>query len=129
MTVAAVSGSGIAVAVGGGSGVTVGGTGVCVGVVVGGACVGVDVAVGGIGVSVGTDCAPPHPASNNTTSAKPNSCRNRVPSLMVLLLYLLMEAEGLQILRLFAYQRDQALILLSTKEPRVRTPVPEAVWQ
>lgn len=93
MTVAAVSGSGIAVAVGGGSGVTVGGTGVCVGVPVGGTGVGVATAVGGTGVAVGTACAPPHPTSNNTTSAKPNSCSDRFRLFTVLLLSSPMQVE------------------------------------
>lgn len=75
MTVAAVIGSVKGVAGGGGTGVAVGGTGV-----------GVVMAVGGTGVAVDTACAPPHPASKDTTSAKPNMCCSRLPWLMVLLL-------------------------------------------
>ena len=76
----------MAVGVGIGVGVSVA-TGV--GVSVCGA--GVGVVVGGIGVGVDVDSvgAPPHPASNNITSIKPNTCCNSLLLFTVLLLCLL----------------------------------------
>jgi hypothetical protein len=52
--------------------------------------IGVNVGVGGIavGVAVGPAGPPTHPASNNTTSVKPNAYRNTFLLIIVLLLSL-----------------------------------------
>jgi len=73
--------SGIGVGVGEGVGK---GVGVDVGEGVG---EGVDVGEG-VGVGVGSASTPPHPASNNITSVKPNACCSSLLPLIVLLLSL-----------------------------------------
>ena len=84
MEVASVK-SGVGVAVGGsGVGVAVGGTGV--GVAVAGTAVGAAVGGTGVRVAVGSAGAPPHPASNSTTSVKPNVFSNSLSLLTCLLL-------------------------------------------
>ena len=115
--VAAVSGSGIAVAVGGGGS----------GVAVGGAGGGIGRAVGGTGVAVDTACAPAHPASTKATSAKPNIDSNSFLPRMALLLNLLTEAECLQVSCPSAYQYYELLAPPRTMELAARTPAPEGV--
>jgi hypothetical protein len=117
MTVAAVSGSGIAVAVGGGgSGVAVGGVGV-----------GVGKAVGRTGVAVDTACAPTHPASNKVTGAKPNIDSNSFLPHIILPLLLFTEVKRLRVSSPSAYQYYELLAPPGTMELVARTPAPEGV--